>query len=168
MYEMTEDQYITLRERNKDDLSIRLDSGVTVDNIDELSPERIFVGFINAIRDLIVMDAADYADNYTAHPEWIAEKTWERMHPRYKWQILDAIPDIMDYTHWTTIDPYEIRDIADFIQNIFFRVVIFKKAEIVKRAQTKMLKEEIAMKVMHPDRIERMLEQYGEDVTEYY
>jgi hypothetical protein len=46
--------------------------------------------------------------------------------------------------------------------------VHFEKAEIIKRAQTKMLKEEIAMKVMHPDRIERMNEQYGLDVLEFY
>jgi hypothetical protein len=132
-----------------------------------MSPDRIFVNFLNAIDELLWRDWSDVADGYAYHDEWTAQKCWERMHETYKQQILSAIPNIEEYLRWG-MNQDNAGPFYDFIQNVFNRIVHFEKAEIIKRAQTKMLKEEIAMKVMHPDRIEQMTEQYGVDVLEFY
>lgn len=153
---MTDDKYIELREKNHHDLSKKLYTYVTIQNIDNLSAERVFIAFIHSIDALIEMDASDYADNFNMHPEWVAGICWERMHPEYREQILAAIPHIQDYMRWGTIRDENSWSVHEFIVNAFSRVVHFEKAEIIKRAQTKMLKEEIAMKVMHPARIEKL------------
>lgn len=166
MYEMTSDDIIAIREKNRCDLSRNLYTYVTVQNMDTISPERIFIAFMNAIDGIIFLDGDDIADRCEYHLEWTAKTCWERMHPEYREQILAAVPDIEDYMEWRTA-PVITTPFDEFYLNTFRRLVHFESAEIVKRAQTKMLKEEIAMKVMHPDRIEKLASTYGMDPDDY-
>lgn len=164
---MTADQIIMLSEKNKHDMSENFKVYVTIDNIDNLSPESIFVAFMNSVSELVDMDASDYADNCNVHPEWVAERCWERMHPEYREQILAAIPHIQNYMEWQGIDPENSWEFREFYANTFHRLIWCEKAEIIKRAQTKMLKEEIVMKTMHPARIEKVASTHGMDFDDY-
>jgi hypothetical protein len=166
MYQSTEEQ-IQYMEDAKRDMSNMMRTYVTAHNIYDLSPDRMFVAFMNAVDDLLFLDSDDIADRCEYHYEWTAEVCWKRLHHVYKEQIIAAVPDIREYMEWRTA-PHDTTPFHIFKLNVFNRVVSSEKAEIIKRAQTKMLKEEIAMKVMHPDRIERMSAQYGEDVLDYY
>ena len=145
-----------------------LDTYVTVHNIKNLSSERIFVSFMNAIYTLLEMDASDVADREDYHYEWTAKRCWEVMHQTYKEQILAAIPDIAEFMYWGGVNPDAANEFYEFRRSAFYRVLQFEKAEIIKRAQTKMLKEELAMKVMHPDRIEKLINTYNVDILDFY
>ena len=165
MYTLTED-VIRYTENVKRDLSYIMHTYVTVHNMDNMSSERVFVAFMNAINHLIDMDASEVANGCQYHYEWRAKHCWDRLHSEYKEQILAAVPDIHDYMEWRTT-PHDTTPFLLFKTNAFMRVVDFEKAEIIKRAQTKMLKEEIAMKVMHPDRIKKVATAYGLHFDEY-
>lgn len=132
------------------------------------SHERVFVGFLDAVDTLIEMDASDYADRCNYHYEWMAERYWDVMHPLYKEQIVSAIPNIADFMFWGGVSQDNHWVFRSFYNNVVSRIVLDEKAEIIKRAQTKMLKEEIAMAVMHPDRIERFIEKHGIDAMECF
>lgn len=166
---MTADQIISLHEKNKYDMSknLRMGEYITPKMLNDMSSERIFVAFMNSVNDLIDMDVEDYADHCNVYPEWVVEKCWERMDPEYKEQILAAIPHINNYMEWQSINPETSWDFREFMMNAFSRLVWCEKAEIIKRAQTKLLKEEIAMKVMHPDRVEKLAATYGMEPDDY-
>lgn len=158
-----EESCIKMQEDNKRDLSFILHEYITHKTINSLSPERIFVGFMEAIENLINMDNEDYADRSYVHDEWVVNSCWERMHPLYKEKLIAAFPDIDHYMLMDTLELTSRIEFHLFKFNIFKRITTLERAEIIKRAQIKSLKEEIVMKAMNPDRIERLINLYGID-----
>lgn len=135
----------------------------------ELSPERWFVLFMEAIDELLYMDSQDLSERLNIYPETVARMAWDTyLHPSYKQQILAAIPNIEFYMHHSTIHLFSRTDFFEFYMFAFKRVTLHEKNEIIKRAQTKMLKEEIVMKAMHPNRIEKLIDKYGMDALEMF
>lgn len=73
---------------------------LTIHNIDTVKPEKLFYEFLEAIKDLIEMDAADYADRHDAHLEWTAQACWARMKEEDKATVREFIPDMEYRMSW--------------------------------------------------------------------
>lgn len=158
------DECIEMREDNMRDLRYVFREHITHKNIDTLSHERLFVGFMEGIENLLMYDEDDYINNSFV-AEWTITECWKRLHELYKEQILAAFPymeNCVEYSNYYILFEHSIAH-YEFNFNTFKRVTTLERAEIVKRAQIKSLKEELAMKVMHPDRIEKLINKYGID-----
>ena len=73
---------------------------VTVHNIDTLKPKELMTEFLVAIKELIEMDASDYADRCNVHPEWVARECWNRMDEKDKADVKKYVPTIEKCMTW--------------------------------------------------------------------
>lgn len=143
---------------------------VTANVLPTLSAERVVVGFISAIDDMlrITWEHGDVDEFLCQTYEWIAEHCWNSMHPVYKENILAAIPNIEEYMSRYTLPVEEVWKFYELYTSMNMRITDSERPELLQRAYTKLLKEEIAMKAMHPDRIEKLINNYGLNVLEMF
>ena len=87
---------------------------ITVANIGKLTPEQLYIEFLEAIKELIEMDASDYADGFNDHAEWVARECWERMAEKDKNQVKEYIPNIEACMMWG--------DMGDVFQTAFYEL----------------------------------------------
>ena len=76
---------------------------VTCRNIDTLTPQQLLQEFLEAIKELVDMDASDYADRFDIHPEWVANECWKRMREEDKTMLKESVADIEESMSWSTM-----------------------------------------------------------------
>jgi len=87
---------------------------VTAQNIAKLTPQELLQEFMEAIKELIDMDALDYADNYNAHSEWVARECWARMRDEDKNMIKEYVPTIENCMRWEDMSDSFQTDFSNF------------------------------------------------------